>query len=131
MFAGTESEEYDYIWQTGPEMQILDNACHPDTRYPTHRAGDLYDMIETKYITVKPAGNWNKVRILKNNGAVEFWLNGDKVVNFSMYNDEWQKMISKSKFADWKGFGTAKSGHIALQDHGDQVWFRNIKIREI
>ena len=130
MFSGIETEEYDYIWQTGPEMQILDNTCHPDTKFVTHRAGDLYDMIETNHITVKPAGEWNKVRIIKVDGEVEFWLNGYKVIEFTMYNEEWKEMISKSKFADWKGFGEATKGHLALQDHGDRIWFRNVKILE-
>lgn len=127
-FGGLENDEYQNIYQTAPEMQILDNTCHPDTKYVTHRAGDLYDMIETKYVTVRPAGEWNKVRIIKDDGEVEFWLNGYKVVEFTMYNDEWKNMISKSKFAEWKGFGVEKKGHLALQDHGDRVWFRNIKI---
>ena len=130
MFSGVETDEFDYIWQTGPEMQILDNTCHPDTKYVTHRAGDLYDMIETSHVTVKPAGEWNKVRIIKVNGEVEFWLNGYKVVEFTMYNGDWNNLISKSKFKDWKGFGMAKKGHLALQDHGDRIWFRNVKILE-
>jgi len=111
-------------------MQILDNTCHPDTKYVTHRAGDLYDMIETSHVTVKPAGEWNKVRIIKVNGEVEFWLNGYKVVEFTMYNEDWNNLIFKSKFKDWEGFGMAKKGHLALQDHGDRIWFRNVKILE-
>jgi len=130
MFSGIETEEYDYIWQTGPEMQILDNTCHPDTKYLTHRAGDLYDMIETNHVTVKPAGEWNKVCIIKVDGEVEFWLNGYKVVEFTMYNDQWKDMVSKSKFSGWEGFGEATKGHLALQDHGDRIWFRNVKILE-
>jgi cytochrome c len=126
-----ESPEYDYVWQTGPEMQVLDNACHPDARFVTHRAGDLYDMIETNYTAVKPAGEWNKVRIVKNKGHVEHWLNGVKVVEFDMYNDKWKEMIAKSKFKDMKGFGLAPKGKISLQDHGDRVWYRNIKIRNL
>lgn len=124
-----ESKDYDYVWNTGPEMQVLDNTCHPDTRFTTHRAGDLYDMIECKYVTVKPAGEWNKVRLIKNKGKVEHWLNGVKVVEFEMYNDQWNEMIKASKFKDMKGFGLAAKGKIALQDHGDKVWYRNIKIK--
>ncbi|MDX1406534.1 MAG: family 16 glycoside hydrolase [Saprospiraceae bacterium] len=131
IFNVVESEEYDYPWQTGPEMQILDDACHPDSRYPTHRAGDLYDMLECAYVTVKPAGQWNKVRLIKRDGKVEHWLNGVKVVAYEMYTDEWDKMVAASKFAEMEGFGKARRGHIVLQDHGDaQVWFRDIKIRE-
>ncbi len=124
-----DSAGYEYVWQTGPEMQILDNACHPDTRYVTHRAGDLYDLIACSYVTVRPAGEWNKVRIIKNKGKVEHWLNGVLVVSYEMYTDEWLQKISQSKFKDMPGFGRARQGKIALQDHGDRVWFRNIKIR--
>jgi cytochrome c len=131
IFHVQESDEWDYVWQTGPEMQILDNTCHPDTKYPTHRAGDLYDMIETKYVTVKPAGEWNKVRILSQNGKVTFWQNDRKVVTFDMTGEEWKEMVANSKFKDMKGFGLNTMGHIALQDHGDPVYFKNIKIREL
>jgi cytochrome c len=131
IFNVVEDDKYDYVWQTGPEMQVLDNTCHPDTKYVTHRAGDLYDMIACKYYTVKPAGEWNEARIKSLNGKVQFWLNGFNVVTFEMHNDDWKQMVAKSKFKDMPDFGVSKNGHISLQDHGDKVWFRNIKIREL
>ena len=131
IFNVVESDKYDYVWQTGPEMQVLDNTCHPDSKFVTHRAGDLYDMIECKYSTVKPAGEWNEARIKSLNGKVDFWLNGYKVVSFTMHNDQWKKMVAGSKFKDMPDFGLAKGGHISLQDHGDKVWFKNIKIRAL
>jgi len=126
-----EEDKYDYVWQTGPEMQVLDNACHPDARIETHRAGDLYDMIACKYETVRAAGEWNQARLIINNGKAEHWLNGKKLVEFEMFTDEWAKMIANSKFKDMPDFGLAKKGHIALQDHDDKVYFRNIKIKEL
>jgi len=126
-----ESKEYDYVWETGPEMQILDNSCHPDARITKHRAGDLYDLIACSEETVKPAKQWNQVRIISNQGKVEHWLNGVKVVSFTMFTPEWKEMIAKSKFIEMPGFGTFDEGHISFQDHGDQVAFRNIKIKKL
>jgi cytochrome c len=131
MFNVVESDKYEYVWQTGPEMQVLDNACHPDSRYVSHRAGDLYDLIASKIEVVKPSGEWNEARIKSYKGKVEFWLNGIMVVNFTMHDDHWDKMVAGSKFKDMPDFGKAKSGYIALQDHGDKVWYRNLKIREL
>lgn len=131
MFNLQEDTTYCCTWWTGPEMQILDNTCHPDTKYETHRAGDLYDMIQTKYVTVKPAGEWNEVSIKSKNKQVEFWMNGYKVVEFEMGNDKWNNMIANSKFKDMEGFGQFSSGKIAFQDHADKVWFRNMKIRKL
>lgn len=131
MFNVVESDEYEFVWQTGPEMQVLDNTCHPDSKIHTHRAGDLYDMIACKYETVLPSGQWNKVRLIVNNGKAEHWLNGRKLVEYEMFNEDWKAMIAKSKFKDMPGFGKSRSGHISLQDHSDPVWYRNIKIRKL
>ena len=126
-----ESDKYKDPYETGPEMQVLDNTCHPDAKIRTHRAGDLYDLIECKYETVKPAGEWNRVRIVVNKGKLQHWLNGRKVVETEMWTDEWRKMIAASKFKNMPEFGTVRKGHLCLQDHDDPVWFRNIKIREL
>jgi cytochrome c len=131
IFNAVEADKYDYVWQTGPEMQVLDNICHPDGRLEKHRAGDLYDLIESKFVAVNPAGEWNQARLISNKGKYEFWLNGYKVVEFQMHDKNWDDMVAKSKFKDMPDFGKATKGHIALQDHGNQVWYRNIKIKEI
>lgn len=131
IFNVVEDDKYEYVWQTGPEMQVLDNTCHPDGRIQKHRAGDLYDLIESKFVAVNPAGEWNDARIVANKGKYEFWLNGYQVVTFDMTNDEWKQLIGGSKFKEMPGFGKSTKGHIALQDHGDLVWYRNIKIRKL
>ncbi|HYH14866.1 MAG TPA: DUF1080 domain-containing protein, partial [Flavisolibacter sp.] len=96
----------------------------------THRAGDLYDLITAKEV-VKPAGEWNAVEIIANNGKLDFYMNGQHTLSTTMWDDNWRNMIAKSKFKDMPDFGTIKKGRIALQDHGDNVWFRNIRIKRL
>jgi cytochrome c len=131
MFNVQEGEKYNYVFVTGPEMQIVDNECHPDAKINKHRAGDLYDLIACSTETVKPAGEWNVAKIVSNNGKYEFWLNGTMNVEFTMHDAGWDNMVANSKFKTMPDFGKFKKGHISLQDHGDQVWFRNIKIKEL
>ncbi len=131
MYLVEESKDYSYPWMTGPEMQVLDNTCHPDAMIEKHRAGDLYDIIKCSYETVKPAGQWNKIRVIVNNGHLEHWLNGHKVVETELWTDEWIETLKATKWKDFADFGTKKKGKISLQDHGDRVWFRNIKIKDL
>lgn len=131
MFNVVEHADFKYPFLTGPEMQVLDNACHPDAKINKHRAGDLYDLIACSQETVKPAGEWNHVRIVSNNGNVEFWLNGENVVKFTLGTPEWDSLVANSKFKEWSAFGKARKGHIVLQDHGDKVWYRNIRIKNL
>ena len=131
IFDVVESEKNKYVWHTGPEMQVLDNSCHPDAKIIKHRAGDLYDLISCSTETVKPAEEWNTAKIISKNGHYEFYLNGTKVVEFTMHTPEWDTIIAGSKFKSMPVFGKAKKGHFALQDHGDPVWFRNIKIKKL
>jgi len=118
---------------TGPEMQVLDDERHPDGKanFPLRTAGSLYDMIgkgmkQKKY---NKAGQWNKVRIVCKDNNVEHWLNGQKLLAYKWDSDEVTAMIKKSKFKSWKGFMQEPKGHIAIQHHGEEVWYRNIRVR--
>lgn len=126
-----EPAKYNATYLTGPEMQVLDNNGHPDAKIHKHRAGDLYDLIPSTKEPVKPVGEWNHVEISSNNGKLDFHLNGEHIVSTTMWDDNWNTLVAGSKFKDWKDFAKFKKGHIALQDHGDAVWFRNIKIRKL
>jgi hypothetical protein len=131
IFLVHESPEYQYPWQTGPEMQVLDNNGHPDAKIISHRAGDLYDLIVSSQETVKPAGEWNQAEIIVNQAKLELILNGATIVSTSLWTPEWEALIAKSKFKDMPGFGRYKKGKIALQDHGDLVYYRNLQIKNL
>lgn len=131
IFNVKEAPEYDRSYKTGPEQQVLDNERHSDAKIPKHRAGDLYDLISCTSEVVKPAGQWNTAEIIKNGDSLTFRLNGTTTVQTKMYDDSWNRMVAASKFNEWKTFGTFRKGSIALQDHGDMVMYRNIKIRKL
>lgn len=131
MFYVQEGAKYDEPYVTGPEMQVLDNDGHPDGKITKHRAGDLYDLIKCSKETVKPTGEWNQAEIICNNGKLSFLLNGENVVSTTMWDDNWKQMVAASKFKDMPDFAKFKTGKIALQDHGNAVCFRNLKIKEL
>lgn len=131
IFQALEDKRFRWPWQTGPEMQILDDDNHPDGQIKTHRSGDLYDMISANSSKLNPIGEWNLFEIKAYNGRLEFYMNGTRVVQVNQWDDGWYELIEKSKFKSLPDFGRHKKGKIALQDHGDPVWFRNIKIRRL
>lgn len=116
-------------YETGPEMQILDDARHPDGRSPLTSAGSNFGLYPAPRGAVKPAGEWNTARLWVQGNHVEHWLNGVKVVSYDLGSDDWKSRVAASKFRAWPGFGKSAKGYIALQDHGDTVSFRNIRIR--
>lgn len=126
-----DTAQYKETWNTGLEMQVLDNDGHPDAKIIKHRAGDLYDLISGSPETVKPAGEWNAAEIKSDNGKLDFYLNGTHTLSTTLWDDNWKKLVAGSKFKDMPGFGTYKSGHIALQDHGFEVWYKNISLRKL
>lgn len=126
-----EADSLGKVYHSGPEMQVLDNERHKDAQIPMHRAGDNYDLQACSEETVKPAGEWNEVRLIVNQGKVEHWLNGTQVVVYELGSPDWEERYQKSKFTKWPMYGRAGKGHIALQDHGDKVWFRNIKVKTL
>jgi len=130
IFGVHEDPKFDATYLTGIEMQILDDAKAEDNKLATHRAGALYDMRAPSH-PAKPAGEWNKVKIRKQNGHLTFWLNGNKVIDTQIGSPEWKEMLDKSKFKTWKGFAAYPKGHIALQDHGAVVSFKDITIKEL
>jgi hypothetical protein len=134
-YLGEEVEDWP-IWKTAPEFQVLDNAKHPDAllgKNGNRKAASLYDLIPAEPQNTKPAGEWNSAEILVYDGTVVHRQNGETVLEYHLWTDDWKELVKDSKFPelnpDWAD--VAKEGYIALQDHGDDVWFRNIKIREL
>lgn len=125
------TEEGKETYETGPEMQVLDDARHADGKNRLTSAGACYGLYPSPEGVVHPAGEWNQVKIVVNGNHVEHWLNGVKVVEYELQSPDWEARVAASKFTQWKGYGLAPSGYIALQDHGDRVEYRSIRIREL
>ena len=130
-YVNEDKSKYPYPWSTGPEMQILDNDGHADGKIESHRAGDLYDLVKSSSEPVRPVGEWNEVDIISQDSTLTFKLNGVTIVETSLWDETWEQLIADSKFKNMPDFGTFSKGRISLQDHGDDVWFRNIKIKRL
>lgn len=135
-YLGQESDEFDYIWKTAPEMQVLDNDKHPDAmlgRDGNRQAGSLYDLYPANPQNARAVGEWNEVEIIVYKGTVVHKQNGETVVEYHLWTPQWKEDVANSKFPslneNWAD--VAKEGYIGLQDHGDDVWFRNIKIKRL
>jgi hypothetical protein len=124
------TEDDEVMWHVAPEYQVIDNA-YKDGLKPGQYAAANYDLNPPSRDVTKPIGSWNQTRILVRGAHVEHWLNGVKVVEYELWSPDWERRVRESKFKDFPKYGRPRRGHIGLQDHGDRVAYRNIKIREI
>ncbi|MDZ7319746.1 MAG: DUF1080 domain-containing protein [candidate division KSB1 bacterium] len=125
------TEAYPAVWQSAPEMQVLDDSLHHDGQNTKTSAGSLYGLIAPANKVLKPVGEYNKAKVVVMGNHVEHWLNGIKILEYELGSDELQSLIAESKFNEYSEFAKASDGHIALQHHGEEVWYRNIKIRRL
>jgi len=123
------TEDNDYIWQSAPEMQILDNERHNDGKLELTSAGSDFALYPAPHSATHPAGQWNSVRLVVSGNHVEHWMNGQKVVEYELGSPDWAARVAASKFKTMPNYGKASEGYIGLQDHGDKVEFRNIRVR--
>ncbi|MFZ5519057.1 MAG: 3-keto-disaccharide hydrolase [Candidatus Zhuqueibacterota bacterium] len=125
------SEQDNSVWQSGVEMQVLDDNLHHDGQNPKTSAGSLYALIAPQNKALQPVGEFNKARLVVKDNHAEHWLNGVKIVEYTLGSDTLSALIADSKFKDLPSFGKVKIGHIALQHHGEEVWYRNIRVRPL
>jgi len=124
-------EDDEAIYWTAPEMQVLDDARHPDGKSRLTAAGSNFGLYPAPAGVVKPAGEWNRVRLVARGQHVEHWLNGVKVVEYELLSPDWEAKVKASKFAPHPRYGRNAAGYIGLQDHGDRVAYRDIKVRVV
>lgn len=132
MYHVVEDPKYKAPYETGPEYQIIDDLGFPEKLEPWQQAGADYAMhVANDKKQLKPVGEWNSSKIIYNNGHVEHWLNGEKIVEFEAGTEAWNKEKTEGKWKDYPDYASAKTGGIALQDHGNKAYFKNIRIREL
>jgi hypothetical protein len=125
------TEEADLVWHSGPEYQILDNAGHRDGRDALTTAGSNYALHAPLRDATRPVGEWNTARLLVRGSHVEHWMNGVELLEYEIGSADWERRVKASKFSSLPRYGREPRGHIALQDHGDPVAYRNLKIRRL
>ena len=126
------TEEYDHVYWSAPEYQLLDDIKATDNKTRLTCAGAAYALYPSPAGHLKPVGQWNRTRIVAKGPHVEHWLNGVKLLEYELWSPDWEAKVKASKFAAYPNFGRAKKGHIALQgDHSGTLAFRNIRVREI
>ncbi|GAB3412430.1 3-keto-disaccharide hydrolase [Niabella aquatica] len=132
MYHVVEDKKYKGPYETGPEYQIIDDVNFPGKLEAWQQAGADYAMnLAAPNKKLKAAGNWNHSKIVFNKGLVEHWLNGEKIVAFEAWTGAWNEKRTTGKWKDYPDYGKAKTGHIALQDHGNKAYFKNIRIKQL
>jgi hypothetical protein len=126
-----ESAAEPEMWTAAPEYQVIDDRGYPAPLKPTQKTAANYDLQPPGRDATKPAGEWNTTRIVANGSHVEHWLNGQLIVQYELWTDEWKKLVAQSKFKDHPRYAMARRGRIGIQDHGDWAAYRNIRIREL
>jgi hypothetical protein len=130
IFVQEDTMKYKETWNTGPEIQVCDKDSNEDAHSFKHEAGDLYDLIPSRIMAAKQALEWNQVEIICNAGQLDIYLNETHTISTKLWDEKWKKLIAASKFNTMPGFGSFSTGRIALQDHGEEVWYRNIRVKK-
>jgi hypothetical protein len=131
LFVQEDTLKFKETWNSGPEMQVCDPDSNEDSHSFKHEAGDLYDLIPSSRMSALPALEWNQVEIVSNHDSLNIFFNDVHIISTSLWDEQWKKLIAASKFKTMPGFGSFRSGHIALQDHGEEVWYRNIRVKKL
>lgn len=125
------SEEFDVPFATGPEYQVIDEVGYPGELKDENKVACNYDMHIAQNKMVKPVGEWNQGKLVVQGNHVEHWLNGAQVLTYELHSDDWKNRVANSKWKDFPAYGTHRQGHIVLQDHGNEVWYKNIFWRKL
>ena len=132
IFYGILEDGFERVYDTGPEYQVIDDVNFPDPLEEWQKCGADYAMyLPNDKKVLKPVGEWNSSEIIVNDSLVQYWLNEEKIIEFKRWTPEWHEKAQTGKWKDFPSYGLSPKGHIGLQDHGNKIWFRNIKIKEL